>query len=478
MHNRPSCCHGLDDAATWARACELTVVVHCMLCWRVIPQRPARSKWTKTGPCLDWHMIAQSVFGMFGMLFTIVFDKMVIKWLVMAADAGGILTDLVTVNANWECCSGSFGLQHSERLGGQDYVFFYSHSLAIMLEPTRRLTGRFFRLASPMMRAGKQQAGRVLPVCNTLSMLFSPGFRILQCYSGLATGSALRMALIWSHTYNSFHERATNEAEEVHSRSHKHSLCSNFGEPSARPEAGEGIEVARACASDQKSQPRYRKPSARGVMRSETIASRRMLGLKTCVTSEEFVGQVQDEWREAQANRYDAEPNAHGEEEDGFGFGHQEVRGDVERHIEGKAVCRFYENVLDASELIKKAYAARAKGTFVDRDQRQSVPIQGQAERGNREVLRASRRSYLQKFDLQGESRATHQHLLQGLRERRRRPHQDHLDEGLLWRWSRWSDTVANQFLRVHSCGRCFAWDRRVYVVEHAQRFLRDRAAL
>ena len=42
------------------------------------------------------------------------------------------------------------------------------------------------------------------------------------------------------------------------SRSHKHDLWSNFvaksvnaGEPSARPEAGEGIEVVRACASDQ-----------------------------------------------------------------------------------------------------------------------------------------------------------------------------------------------------------------------------------
>ena len=37
-------------------------------------------------------------------------------------------------------------------------------------------------------------------------------------------------------------------------------------------------------------------------MRSETTASRRTLGLKTCVTSEEFVRQVRDEWREAQAN--------------------------------------------------------------------------------------------------------------------------------------------------------------------------------
>ena len=35
-----------------------------------------------------------------------------------------------------------------------------------------------------------------------------------------------------------------------------------------------------------------------------------------------------------------------------------------------------------------------------------------------------------------------------------------HLQEGLPSECSRWSDTVANQVLRVHSRGRCFAWDR------------------
>ena len=52
-------------------------------------------------------------------------------------------------------------------------------------------------------------------------------------------------------------------------------------------------------AKQQPRQPRCRKSSARDVMRSETIASRRMLGLKTCVTSEEFVRHVRDEWRES-----------------------------------------------------------------------------------------------------------------------------------------------------------------------------------
>ena len=66
MHKRSSCCHGLDHAATWTRACELIVKLH----WRVILKRLAKSKWTRTGSCLDWHMIAQGAFCMFGMLFT------------------------------------------------------------------------------------------------------------------------------------------------------------------------------------------------------------------------------------------------------------------------------------------------------------------------------------------------------------------------------------------------------------------------
>ena len=76
----------------------------------------------------------------------------------------------------------------------------------------------------------------------------------------------------------------------------------------------------------------------------------------------------------------------------------------------------------------------------------------------------------------QGESLATHQHLLETFGERRRRPHGGHLHAGL-WECSRWPGTVANQLLRVHSRGRCCSWDRRGYVEQPAPRFLGDRAA-
>ena len=71
-----------------------------------IPKRLAKSTWTKAGPCLDWHMIVQGAFGMFGVLSTSAFNKMVIKWSMTSANADGILTDLVTVNATWNAIQG------------------------------------------------------------------------------------------------------------------------------------------------------------------------------------------------------------------------------------------------------------------------------------------------------------------------------------------------------------------------------------
>ena len=199
-------------------------------------------------------------------------------------------------------------------------------------------------------------------------------------------------------------------------------------------------------------------------MRSETIASRRMLGLKVFFTPDEFVRQVRDEWREGvpwnarrdidgvQCGRARSSESglstsllpSHGavdivdltglsatpppdasvkalwtlegaglpEVGGGFGFGHQQVRDDVERRIEEKAVSIFHENVFDASELIKKACAAQAT--------RQSLPAQKRAARGDRDVLRESHWICQDELDLQGESLATHQ-LLEGFGERRRR---------------------------------------------------------
>ena len=287
-----------------------------------------------------------------------------------------------------------------------------------------------------------------------------------------SSGSALRMALIWSHTYHSFQERATNEAEEVPSRSHKHNLWSNFGEPSARPEAAAGKEVARACASDQKrashgteSHQLEASCDLRRLLREECWACRLALHPRSSWDK------VQDEWREALANRHDAEPTP------------MERRKTVSAWTSGSTGRRRKAHRRKSClQILRECIRCQRAHEEGARPHEPREPLWTETS-GNRYRSKDKRNEEIGKYCEQDVAaikkiRFTRRISCQGLRtERRRRPHQDHLHEGLLWRWSCWSDTVANQLLRVHSRGRCFAWERRVCVVEQAPRFLRDRAA-
>ena len=109
-----------------------------------------------TGPCLDLHIIAQGVFGMFALIFQIAFNGMIMKRSMTAANAEGILTDPVTSETDRSAIQG----------------VFFCRALAIILEPTRWLKRWFFRRATPVMRTTKLQAGRIPPVCDTVNMLF------------------------------------------------------------------------------------------------------------------------------------------------------------------------------------------------------------------------------------------------------------------------------------------------------------------
>ena len=54
-------------------------------------------------------------------------------------------------------------------------MFFYILALATILESTR-----WVGFSRPMVQTSKQQAGRVPPLCDTVNMLFSPDFIILE----------------------------------------------------------------------------------------------------------------------------------------------------------------------------------------------------------------------------------------------------------------------------------------------------------
>ena len=142
------------------------------------------------------------------LLSTIAFNKMVINWSMTVANADGILTDFVIVEANWNAVQGVAACNIQKVLGHKT-TLFYIRTLAIILEPTRCQSRWVFRRTSPIMRAAKQQAGRVLPVCDTVNKVISRVFRIHQyCnFVGTRFGTSLGSAL-GLYTFNNFVEAA------------------------------------------------------------------------------------------------------------------------------------------------------------------------------------------------------------------------------------------------------------------------------
>ena len=100
------------------------------------------------------------VFGVFGMLFEIASDKIVIKWSRKAVNADGILTDPLTIGANKNVVQGVSACNILNCLK-DNLTCFYIRALAIILEPTSWRTRRLCRRAFLMMRNAMQQPGRV-----------------------------------------------------------------------------------------------------------------------------------------------------------------------------------------------------------------------------------------------------------------------------------------------------------------------------
>ena len=87
-------------------------------------------------------MTAQGVFWLFGELFAITFNQMVIKWPMTAANADVILADLVTIEADCSAVQ-EVSARKIQKGFGDKMTFFHIWALAIILGPTRWLTGWF-----------------------------------------------------------------------------------------------------------------------------------------------------------------------------------------------------------------------------------------------------------------------------------------------------------------------------------------------
>ena len=115
------------------------------------------------------------------------------------ANADGILTDPVPVEANWNAVQGVSPCNAQESLTDK-MAFVYIRARAIILRPTRWLTRSVFSTSKSNdagQRRGKLEGYLLYATPSTCSF---PGLTILQYYSWWATGSAPRTVLIWGRT--------------------------------------------------------------------------------------------------------------------------------------------------------------------------------------------------------------------------------------------------------------------------------------
>ena len=286
------------------------------------------------------------------------------------------------------------------------------------------------------------------------------------------------------------------------------------------------LALPTKTTKQQARQSRYRKPSARDGMRSETIASPRMLGLSTCVTSEELERQVRDEWREAQANpaqlarllnptptrvpgnarrgthRWSAASPIFGvwafnvsASKVSLGFLTLWIWQGWVRHLRRTSSQwrnsghlrrwpwrgrRRFRHWTWASP--RRRWKGTPKETFI-RCQRGHQEGLRRTSQGNpcgprpgtivtkkRKQLHEEVGKYCEQAGAIKMNSIYKANLL--LRSSiflkdlasadAHHIHLGHLQEGLPWECSRWSGTFANQLLRVHYRRRCFAWKRRI----------------
>ena len=143
-------CPGEECCSSLGRYKQRAQTVIISLVYRCLPSVPTKSKWTKTGPCLDFHMLSQG------------FDLLQ-KQLPMAFDPKGVT---VTVHKGyqdpeeigWHRMVG-IRSQKARELVADPLTFYKVTILSIVLEPLRFLTRWFMVEGSKKRRDRRQRSG-------------------------------------------------------------------------------------------------------------------------------------------------------------------------------------------------------------------------------------------------------------------------------------------------------------------------------
>ena len=208
----PECCSGYDINVTIRRAIKSIVD----LLWRAQPVRPTKGKWTKLGPCIDWHILT-GLMGTFQKTFPLAYSQMSLKVKAATASFDGHQQEDTgfLIDVDWHAVRGSRCTK--VLIGLKDKMTFNGIIiLGIVLEPIRWITRWLLRRSSTVRRLRHQERKRAAPIMDFVWYEASPAVRVLQYYSQLMSGRSPRLRILWAREYDSFEEWADGEEELLH----------------------------------------------------------------------------------------------------------------------------------------------------------------------------------------------------------------------------------------------------------------------
>ena len=194
------CCDNYNITVTKRRAARTL----SSLLFRLAPTLPSKAKWTRLGPCLDWHLLCQCVFGnVLKKLFPLAFGSMLVR---IFASLGSE-DQSYAQDVKWEHVAGVRLAAAKAGLARKENVV----SIVIMSifdEPVRWLTRWFMARSSHQRRHKSRERGKAPPLCSLAWDVASPATRVLQYLSSVMEGTAPRLKLLWGRSHDSFLEWA------------------------------------------------------------------------------------------------------------------------------------------------------------------------------------------------------------------------------------------------------------------------------
>jgi hypothetical protein len=199
------CCSGSDPVVTKQRMAKAIVG----LVFRAMPTVPVKSKWTKTGPCVDFFMNAISTCDILVTLWPIAFSRLRVR-LVISSDDQAYVEEM-----NWHAVQSTraraAGEMIAEPTSGPTLIIF-----ALVMEPARWLTGWFLKHCSPITKA-RENHYSCPPLMDYVDPMRSPITKVLQLYSSMLRGTAPRLRLLWMRQgYTSFTDWARDPHNGVY----------------------------------------------------------------------------------------------------------------------------------------------------------------------------------------------------------------------------------------------------------------------